>query len=516
MNRTSLFAFALALSAGPLAAQNAPAGDVPPKDVKADTSKDDKDVAKASVEEDAQPVKRSIPFHGRTLAYTVTPGHLTIRNDKGEPTGSIFYVAYTVPSAGRPRPVTFLFNGGPGSSTMWLHMGSFGPMKVDASSPQTVAGPPFRYGANPDTLLDITDLVFIDAPTTGLSREVGKGEAKDFFGVDKDIDAFTRTIQRYLTKYARWNSPKFIIGESYGTTRAAGLSDSLLNAGVQLNGIAFVSTVFNFADFQGDQSLVNFLPTYAADAWYHDKIASKPPLEAFVEQARQFARGPYSLALQKGNLISDEEKQAVAQQMAQLTGLSTDYILRSNLRVQPNRFQRELLRDRHQVIGRIDSRYVGTEPDTVGEAADYDPQASAITGAFVGALNDYLFGDLGYKTPLTYRPNNYGAVFGGADGWNFQHKGPTTGQQQIADTSEDLADAMRQNPRMKIISVNGLYDLATPFHGAEYEFKHLALEPQLQANIRYTYYEAGHMMYIDPASARQLKADMAAFYASAQ
>jgi carboxypeptidase C (cathepsin A) len=512
--RSSLLAIALVLSA-PAYAQNAPAGDVPPKDVKAEAPKEDKDVVKASVEEDAQPVRRSIPLRGHSLAYTVTPGHLTVRNDKGEPTASMFYVAYTIPSA-RPRPVTFLFNGGPGSSTMWLHMGSFGPMKVDASNPETIPGPPFRYGPNPDTLLDITDLVFIDAPTTGLSREVAKAEPKDFFGVDKDIDVFTRTIQRYLTKYQRWNSPKFIIGESYGTTRAAGLSDSLLNAGVQLNGIAFVSTVFNFADFQGDQALVNFLPTYAADAWYHGKIADKPPLERFVQQARDFASGPYALALQKGGMLGDDEKRSVAQQMSQLTGLSADYIHRSNLRVDPSHFRRELLRDRHQIIGRIDSRYVGTEPDTIGEQADYDPQGSAITGAFVGAINNYLFGDLGYKTQLVYRPNNYGAVFGGADSWSFQHKGPTSGQQQIADTSEDLADAMRQNPRMKILSVNGLYDLATPFHGAEYEFRHLALEPQIAANISYLYYPAGHMMYTDPASARQLKADLVGFYQSAQ
>jgi carboxypeptidase C (cathepsin A) len=202
--------------------------------------------------------------------------------------------------------------------------------------------------------------------------------------------------------------------------------------------------------------------------------------------------------------------------MAQLTGLSADYILRSDLRVQPERFRRELLRDRHQIIGRIDSRYVGTEPDNVGADADYDPQGSQITGGFVAALNDYLFRDLGYKTPLVYRPNNYAEVFGGGgpDGWNFQHKAPG-GRQQIADTSADLADAMRQNPRMKILSVNGYYDLATPFHGAEYEFQHMALQPQLQANIRYTYYSAGHMMYIDPPSAQKLKADLAAFYASA-
>jgi carboxypeptidase C (cathepsin A) len=514
MMRATFLAISLLLSSAAYAGGQS-AGDVPSKDVKNEAAPDkDKDTVKASVEEDAQPVNRSIPFRGRTLSYTVTPGHLTIRNDKGEPTASMFYVAYTIPSRDRARPVTFLFNGGPGSSTMWLHMGSFGPMKVDASTPETIPGPPFRYGPNPDTLLDVTDLVFIDAPTTGLSREIGKAEPKDFFGVDKDLDAFTRTIQRYLTKYQRWNSPKFIIGESYGTTRAAGLSNSLLDAGVQLNGITFVSTVFNFADFQGDQSLIDFLPTYAADAWYHGKIPNKPPLDQFIAQAREFASGPYAAALQKGNMLTDEESQSIAQQMSQLTGLSADYILRSHLRVQPDRFRRELLRDRHEIIGRIDSRYVGTEPDNVGEGTDYDPQGSAITGGFVAALNDYLFRDLGYKTPLTYRPNNYGAVFNGPDGWSFAHKSPD-GRQDLADTSVDLASAMRQNPRMKILSVNGYYDLATPFHGAEYEFKHMALEPQLQANIRYTYYPAGHMMYIDPVSSRQLKADLSAFYASA-
>lgn len=508
----SLLAVSLLLSSAAFAAADQPAGDVPTKEAKAEASKPDADAVKASVEEDAQPVRRSIPFHGHTLSYTVTPGHLTIRNDKGEPTASMFYVAYTTTTSNdRPRPVTFMFNGGPGSSTMWLHMGSVGPIKVDASAPETIPGPPFRYGPNPDTLLDVSDIVFIDAPTTGLSRTLGKAEPKDFFGVDKDLEAFTKTIERYLTKYQRWNSPKFIIGESYGTTRAAGLSNSLLNEGVQLNGITFVSTVFNFADFQGDQSLVDFLPTYAADAWYHGKIPNKPPLDSFLAQAREFASGPYAAALQRGNALSDEEKQSIAQQMAQVTGLSPDYVLRSNLRVQPFRFQRELLRDRHQVIGRIDSRFVGTEPDNVGEGADYDPQGSAITGGFVAALNDYLFRDLGYRTPLTYRSNNYGGI---GNDWDLTHKAPS-GAQQIADTSDDLATAMRQNPRMKVLSVNGYYDLATPFHGAEYEFKHMALEPQLQSNIQYKYYPAGHMMYIDPVSARELKADLAAFYASA-
>ena len=409
--------------------------------------------------------------------------------------------------------MTFLFNGGPGSSTMWLHMGSFGPMKVDASLPETIPGPPFRYGPNPDTLLDVSDLVFIDAPTTGLSREIAKAEPKDFFGVDKDLDAFTRTIQRYLTKYNRWNSPKFIIGESYGTTRAAGLAKSLSDAGVQLNGIVLVSTILDIGLFSNaDQTLINFLPTYAADAWYHGKIQPKPDLMSFVAEAKAFAGGPYAAALQKGGSIGDEEKQSVAQQMARLTGLSADYLLRSNLRVTPNRFQRELLRDRHQIIGRIDSRFLGTEGDAAGESPSYDPQASAISGAFVGAFNDYMFRDLGYKTPLTFRPNNYAGI---GNDWNFQHNAPD-GQQFAANTASDLAQAMRENPRLKILNAAGVYDLATPYFAAEYDLGHMALEPQLAANIRYTYYPAGHMMYIDPASARQLTADIDAFYASAQ
>jgi carboxypeptidase C (cathepsin A) len=510
MMRSSLLAIALVLAA-PAYAQEA--GDVPSKDAKAEAPKPDKDVVKASVEEDEQPVRRSIPLRGHSLAYTATPGHLTIRNDKGEPVASMFYTAYTVASPGRARPVTFLFNGGPGSSTMWLHMGSFGPMKVDASLPETIPGPPFRYGSNPDTLLDLTDLVFIDAPTTGLSRELGKAEPKDFFGVDKDLDAFTRTIERYLTKYARWNSPKFIIGESYGTTRAAGLANSLANKGVQLNGIVLVSTILDLGLFSGnDQTLINFLPTYSADAWYHGKIQPKPDLMSFVAEAKAFAGGPYAAALQKGAAISDEEKQSVAQQMARVTGLSTDYILRSNLRVPPNRFQRELLRDRREIIGRIDSRFIGTEADAAGEAPSYDPQASAITGAFVGAFNDYLYRDLGYKTQLTFRPNNYAGI---GNDWNFSHNAPD-GQQFAANTASDLAEAMRENPRLKILNAAGLYDLATPYFAAEYDLGHMALDPKIAANIRYTYYPAGHMMYIDPASAQQLKADIASFYASAE
>lgn len=518
--RLTIFALAALLgSTAGMAQSSSNAGDTPPPGAHQDAAKsgakdkgDSDDTVKASAIETAQPVKRSIPFRGGRLNYVVTPGTLTIRNDDGEATASMFYTAYTLPSRdGRPRPVTFLFNGGPGSSTMWLHMGSVGPMKVDASIPETIAGPPFRVSANPDTLLDRSDLVFLDAVTTGLSRPVGKAKPEDFFGVDKDLDAFSRGIQRYLTKYGRWNSPKFIIGESYGTLRAAGLSSRLADKGVQLNGIVLVSTVLNFADFAGDQQYINFMPTYAMDAWYHGKVPHEGEIDGFAARARAFAMGPYAAALQKGGSIGDAEKQSVAQQMAALTGLSTDYILRSNLRVDPERFRRELLRDRREIIGRIDSRYLGTEAEQVGSDPTYDPQSSAITGGFSGAINDYLFRDLGYQTALTYRINNYAGI---GSKWEFTHRS-SQGEQAVADTSIDLADTMRQNPRMKLLSVNGYYDLATPFYGADYEIGHMALEPRVAANVRYVYYPSGHMVYIDPVSARRLKADLASFYDSA-
>ena len=513
--RSSLLALALLLSTAAFAADDTPAGDVPSKDAKAEAPKPEPDTVKASVAEDAQPVKRSIPLRGHALAYTVTPGHLTIRDDDGAPIASIFYVAYSVPSAnGRPRPLTFLFNGGPGSSSMWLHLGSFGPMKIDASLPEMERPAPFRMAPNPDTLLDISDLVFIDAPTTGLSRALGKAETKDLVGVDHDLDAFTRAIQRYLTVYGRWNSPKFIIGESSGTLRAAGLSHMLADKGVQLNGITLVSTVLSIGQLFSnyDQTYVNMLPTFAAAAWYHNRVADKPPLESFLQDARNFARGRYAAALQQGNSVGAEEKQAVAAEAARFTGLTPAYLLANNLRVDPDRFRKELLRGEGRIIGRLDARFTGSSPDLAAAGADYDPQDKAISGAWIAMINDYLFRDLGYKTPLTYRPSN-GAVF---PLWDFKHASEDGFPQLAADTSADLAAAMRENPNLKLLSVNGLYDLATPFAGAEYDIGHMTLGPAELQNIRYTYYPAGHMMYIDPASAHQLKADLASFYAGAQ
>jgi carboxypeptidase C (cathepsin A) len=472
--------------------------------------KKDPDTVYASVAENAQPVHRSIPFRGGTLSYTVTPGTLTIRNDDGAPIASMFYTAYTLDRGkdSGPRPISFLFNGGPGSSTMWLHMGSFGPMKVDASQPGAIGPAPFRFMPNPDTLLDKSDLVFIDAVTTGLSRPLGKAEPKDFFGVDQDLDAFTRAIQRYLTINSRWNSPKFVIGESYGTLRAAGLANSLGQHGVQLNGVVLMSTVLDIDTLfdRRDANYINATPTYAAIAAYHNRLQTKPAdLQAYLAEVREFAAGPYTVALEKGDAISPAERDAVAARLAAYIGVSPEFVIRNNLRVGADGFRKELLRDQRRTVGRLDGRFQGEDADAAGEGTDYDPTDAGMSGAFIGALNDYLFRDLGYKTDLTYRPNNYAGIAGQ---WVWTRKGA---RQLAANTAVDLGEAMRRDPHLKLLSLNGLYDLATPFFGAEYDIKHMSLEPDRQANITFKYYPSGHMVYIDPGSAARLHDDIEAW-----
>ena len=506
------FALTATAAAAPVFAADEPA--------KADVAKDakaDKDDAKASAVETAVPNHRSIPFRGETLAYTVTPGTLTIRNDEGEPIASVFYVAYTMDRSkdGAPRPVTFLYNGGPGSSTMWLHMGSFGPLKIDASQPAGLPAAPFRFMPNPDTLLDKSDLVFIDAVTTGLSRPLGKAQPKDFFGVDQDLDAFTRAIERYLTVYSRWNSPKFIIGESYGTLRTAGLANSLQAKGVQMNGVALMSTVLDIGALfdRHDIGFVNATPTYAAIAWYHNRLQNKPAdLQAYLQEVRDYAAGPYAAALAKGDTLSPAERDAVAQKLGAYIGIAPQVLIQNNLRLDADRFRKELERDQRKTVGRLDGRFEGEDFDAGGAGTDFDPTDASMSGAFIGALNDYLFRDLGYKTDLTYRPNNYGGIAGG---WDWRHR--SGGQRQIAaNTSADLGDAMRRDPHLKLLSLNGLFDLATPFFGAEYDIKHMSLEPDREANITFKYYPSGHMIYIDPTSAAKLHDDIEAWMDSAR
>jgi len=484
-------------------------------------AKKDPEAAVASAIEDAQPRHGSVTTaKGVRIDYTVTPGTLTIRNDAGDPIASMFYVAYVAPRGrdGHERPVTFLFNGGPGSSSMWLHMGSWGPVRVDTPTATAYAPAPFPIEENRLTLLDDTDLVFIDAVGTGLSRAIGNAKPQDFYGVDPDIDAFARAVQRYLTINDRWNAPKFIYGESYGTLRAAGLVYALQQRGIETNGVVLQSSILNYGARQPgfDISPVRFLPSYAATAWYHNRLPNRPAtLEPFLTEVRNWTRGPYLMALAQGDNLPDDQRQAIAQQMSAYTGLSVPFLLHSDLRVDLNRFRKELLRDSGGTIGRLDSRFVGTDVDSAGDEPDYDVTDTSMSGPYVAALNKYLFGTLGYKTDLTYRPTFYQEIGGGH--WDQKHRAPGRGGQPmgLAATSLDLAMTMRQNPHLKVLSLNGYYDMATPFFGAEWDLAHMQIAPALRKNITFRYYESGHMIYIAPDAMAKMKTDLDAFYREA-
>jgi len=475
------------------------------------------DAVTAPMQEQAKPSQASVTVEGRRIDYTVTPGTLTIRDDQGEPVASMFYVAYTVDDGKEgmnTRPVTFLFNGGPGSSTMWLHMGSFGPVRVDTPTDE-VAGPaPFDIGPNPESIIDFTDLVFVDALGTGLSRPLGKAKGEDFWGVDKDVDLFSSTVQRYITKYDRWNSPKFLLGESYGTLRSAGMAHELLDRGVSLNGVVLLSTILNYGVRTPgfDRIFVTYLPSYAATAWYHHAIDNRPAeLEPFLNEVRAYARGPYLAALAQGDDLGEDEMNAVAERLSAYTGLSVEFLKQSDLRVSLSRFRKELLRDQDRTVGRLDSRFLGIDRDEAGGEPQYDAADAAISAAYISAQNAYLFGTLGYETELHYRPNFYREI---GPAWDRGHVGPE-GRMLAANTAMDLAYAMRRNPHMKVLGLNGYYDMATPFFGAEYDLAHMQLDESLRDNITMTYYESGHMIYIHPESMTALRRDLKAFYESA-
>jgi len=492
------------------------AAEPPPVSAKGDGKED---IIEAPVAEQAQPSRGAVTVAGKRIAYAVTPGTLTLRDDAGKPIASMFYTAYVADRAKdtAERPITFLFNGGPGSSSMWLHMGSFGPVRVSTSSTGTASPAPFDIGPNSQSLIDKSDLVFLDAIGTGLSRPLGEAKGKDFWGVDPDIDAFASAIQRYLTITNRWNSPKFLLGESYGTLRAAGLVNTLQERGVQMNGVVLLSSILNYGIRNPgyDQIHVTYLPSFAATAWYHNRLADRPAtLEPFLSEVRAFARGPYLSALAKGDDLPDDERDAIAAQLARYTGLSVPFILRNHLRVDLARFRKELMRDGSRTVGRLDSRFLGIDMDDADADPEYDAADAAIGGAYIGALNAYLFGTLGYHTDLAYRPNFYKEI---APAWDQRHRAPGSQGRAMpaADTALDLARAMRTNTHLKVLSLNGYYDMATPFAGAEYDLKHMQLDPSLKGNLSFRYYESGHMIYIHPESMAALRKDLVAFYDSA-
>ena len=471
----------------------------------------------APVEERTVVTRHSASVSGRVLPYTATAGTLTIRNTAGKPMASMFYTAYTLDGApSSRRPVMFFYNGGPGSASLWLRMGSFGPMRLQTGNPEAIRPAPFNFGPNPDTLLGSTDMVFLDAPGTGYSRALGDAKGSDFYGVDEDADAFSRAIIRYVTKFDRWDSPKFLFGESYGTTRSGALAYQLQDRGMALNGVVLLSSIMNYGRRQPglDRDYLNYLPSYAATAWYHHKMANPPAtVDQAAAKARAFAVGPYSSALEKGQAISPQERDSVAQQMSALTGLSPDFIIRANLRVDLQRFRKELLRGERETVGRYDSRYTGVDPDAAGESPDYDASDTAIGGAFIGTLHSYLARDLNYQTDMAYRPS---ASDEEGFKWNWSHRVPGTRYSlQMPNTALDLAEAMRTNPYLKVLSLNGWYDMATPFFGTEYDLNHMMLEPAEQRNLEFRYYPSGHMVYLNPDALHQMRLDVESFITSA-
>jgi len=469
--------------------------------------------------------EHDLALDGKTLHYVATAGTLLINDEEDKPYCSVFYVGYTLSGVTDPRtrPVTFLYNGGPGSASVPLHMASVGPMRLVTASPEATAPAPYQLIPNQYSLLDKSDLVFVDAPGTGFSRPVGKATIRNFAGADQDVQAFLKFIVRYISVNHRWNSPKFLFGESYGTTRSAALVDALENDGVGMNGVVLMSTILNyFTRAPGsDSEYIGYLPTYAAIADHFEKVQHKgKDLTAFLNEARAFARGPYAEALAQGHNLPQAQVDAVAAKVAGYTGLSAQFIKEANLRVSPTRFRKELLRDQRQILGRYDARFEGTDTDAAGENPGYDPSGTGVSPAFVSAFHDYLERELKYTSKETYYPHGPSVN----QLWDHTHRPPGGGggggfgaapPMRDIYVAGDLADAMRKNPNLKVFSVNGLFDLATPFFITEFDLSHMELEPKLRQNIEFAYYPSGHMIYLNVDALKQLKMDLAKFYASA-
>ncbi len=449
---------------------------------------------------------------GKLVKYTATAGTILLDDEKRKPTASVFYVAYTVDGAtSARRPITFSYNGGPGGSSALVDVGAFGPRMVVTANGAQTPPPPYDIVDNRDSILDATDLVFIDAVGTGFSRLVGTGKPKDYYGVEQDGHAFSQFIRRYITTNDRWNSPKYLAGESYGTTRSAVLSKMLGDDGIALNGITLMSTVLDFANLEGgsgdDRPYWLYLPSEAAVAAYQKKTAAPANLDAFLAQVRTFAEGPFLAALAQGDRLPAAEKARIAAQLHDYTGLPTDYILRSDLRVDPSRFEKELLGPERETVGRYDARFRAFDLDPIASEAEVDPSSDAIFAAFTAAFNRYVRQELNYKTDDKYEFLSYDVN----RAWEWNPGGHAT--PVAVDVDDDLARAMTSNRYLRVFSANGLYDLATPFFNTEYSLGHLGIAKPLQSNISYGYYPAGHMIYLNPVAHAALKRDLDAFYA---
>ncbi|HEX3464819.1 MAG TPA: hypothetical protein VHS78_12300 [Candidatus Elarobacter sp.] len=460
--------------------------------------------------------KHTITLGGRRIAYTARAGSLLLKDKDNEPTASVFYVAYTADGASaRTRPVTFFWNGGPGSSTIWLHMGSFGPMRVQVPKNATQPGATPVLRENDASLLDTSDLVFVDAVGTGWSTIVARGKTSDFYGVDEDARAFSQFVERWLTRNGRWQSPKFLFGESYGTTRAANVVNVLQNDGVAVNGVVLLSSALDYnllpiPNGPGqDLMYIGYLPTEAAVAWYHDKLPAPRPadLPRFLDTVRAFAGGAYAQALRRGDTLDPATRAQIVAQLHALTGLSTAYIEAANLRIDPNRFQQELLRGEGRNVGRYDGRYSGPAIDRNAAYVDYDPSDTMTSAAFVASFNHYAHDVLKYHDERPYDVLDYNVN----NSWKYQR-----GQEPAAvNVVGDLRSAMVQNPSLHVLSANSYFDLATGFYATEYLLNHMGLTADQRRRLHYAYFMSGHEVYLNHDALVQFKGDLVRFYREA-
>jgi carboxypeptidase C (cathepsin A) len=456
--------------------------------------------------------KHKITIGGAPLAYTATAGTMRIRDEKDEPIALFGFTAYTKDGADRTtRPIVFAYNGGPGSASAWLHVGVLGPKRTQLVDLESNTRGPFRLIENDATILDRADLVMIDPIGTGFSRTIGKGEGKDFWGVDQDARSVADFIIRYLNQNGRWSSPKYILGESYGGMRSGAVAYVLLGHNVTLNGVILVSpymdAVAGNSDLPIDAAYVNYLTTYASTAWYHKMIAEpRPDLQSFLRQAEAFVRDVYAPVLFKGARATAEERRAVLDGLARFTGVSAEYWERANLRMNEGRFLQELLRTRGLVVGRIDTRYTGGNLSSTAEQMRYDPYADAIAPAIVATFNDYYRNELQVESEREYLLS--GGLY---SRWDQGHDMPGEGRAPVANTGIDLSHAMVRNPKMKVLVQQGYFDLACPYGAVEYFVNHLDVPAEVRRNISIEYYEAGHMMYVHEPSRVKFKKDLAAF-----
>ncbi|HXO21949.1 MAG TPA: peptidase S10 [Thermoanaerobaculia bacterium] len=505
LKRTALPALALLLALLPL---SAPADDKP---VGGEKKAEEKE--KPAPVEKVSTTRHSITLDGQKIGYTATAGTLLLKDDEGKAKASVFFIAYTRDGVKDPgeRPVTFAFNGGPGSASLWVHMGAFGPKIVERDEQGMGLPPPGRLIDNEFSLLDATDLVFIDPVSTGYSRAVPGEDPKQFHGVKSDVESVGEFIRLWVTRNERWASPKFVAGESYGTTRAAGLALYLNERyGMFLNGVVLVSSVLNWQNQEfhvgNDMPYILILPTYTATAWYHKKL---PPelasdLRRTLDEVESFALNEYSQALMQGDRLTPEKRHEIAVRLARYTGLSAGYVERSNLRIELERFTKELLRGEGKTVGRLDTRFTGSDRDDAGEEPEYDPASASLDGPYAAAVNDYLRRELGYKEDLVYERS--ARVWP----WSFAEF-----QNQYVNVAEHLRQAMTKNPDLRVLVASGHFDLATPYFDAVYTVDHMLLPAALRGHVQISQYEAGHMMYVRRSEHQKLKRDVVEFLRAA-